>query len=510
MSAIEPELRDPGRIDPGIESLRHHTARGTVINSGFHIGLSGLGALERVAVAAFLTRSEYGLWGVILASLFAFTWLRGVGIGDKYIQQSEPDQEAAFQKAFTLELIVSVGFFVLAAIGLPVWAIAYGHTEMVLPGILAAATVPIQAFETPALIAYRRLQYGRQRLLTAVNPVVGFVVTIGLAAAGAGYWCFVWGLLAGSVAGGLVCTLTSPYRLALRFDRATVRSYASFGWPLVGAGLSNVVTIHGSLLVANHVVGLEGIGAIGLATGVALFAERVDSIVSETIYPTVCAVADRRDLLAEVFSKSNRVALMWAIPFGVGLALFSDDLVSFVLGERWRPAVGLLVAFGLIVAVGHAAFNWQTFLRAVNWTRPIFAGAVLDVVVFLGVGVPAMLVFGLGGYAAGFAASTLVQVVLRGYYMRQLFPGFKIFRQLARGVAPTVVPAALVLLERAVIDAERSLSLALAELAAFSGTVMALTWLLERDLIAEMLGYLRRPGIGGAAKSTVSSHPAEV
>src|SRR5438270_2168570 len=87
---------DPSRVDPSVVSLRRHAARGTVINSVFQIGLYGLGTLQRVAVAAWLTRREYGFWGVLLASLIALAWLKEIGIADKYIQQSEPDQEAAF------------------------------------------------------------------------------------------------------------------------------------------------------------------------------------------------------------------------------------------------------------------------------------------------------------------------------------------------------------------------------------------------------------------------------
>jgi hypothetical protein len=132
-------------------------------------------------------------------------------------------------------------------------------------------------------------------------------------------------------------------------------------------------------------------------------------------------------------------------------------------------------------------------------------------VVFLGVGIPAMFAFGLGGYAAGFAASTFAQVLARGYYMRQLFAGFRVFRQLVRGFAPAVPPAALILLFRAAVDVDRSLSLALAELAVYLGGVLILTWLFERTLVAEMVGYLRgRRAYEGAANSTVSSHPAEV
>src|SRR3954454_5574047 len=112
--AARPDVIDPSRLDPHVLSLRSHAARGTLINSGFQLGLTALGTLQRLAVAAWLTRAEYGLWGLLIATLITLVTLKQVGIADKYIQQNEPDQEAAFQKAFTLELGLSLAFFVLA------------------------------------------------------------------------------------------------------------------------------------------------------------------------------------------------------------------------------------------------------------------------------------------------------------------------------------------------------------------------------------------------------------
>ena len=491
------------RLGRPVASLRTHTARGTIVNSAFQIGLSGLAALQRLVVAAFLTRSEVGVWGLVLAIVVTLAFLKDLGIGDKYIQQSEPDQATAFQKAFTLELFSSLAFFLLVALILPVFAVIYGHTEIILPGIAVTAAVPIMAFESAAWIPYRRLQYARQRFLTAIDPVVTFAVTVGLAAAGAGYWCFVGGILAGSLSGGLVCTLSCPYPLRLRFDRETVRAYARFSGPLVGAGLSTLLIVQGSTIAATHVVGLAGVGAIVLATGIATFAERVDGIVSQTVYPAVCAVVNRRQLLAEIFVKTNRVALMWAMPFGAGLALFSDDLVHFVLGERWRPAAGLIAAFGLTCAIGQVGFNWPIFQRALNETRPLLVGSLASVAVFLVVWLPLIIAFGLTGFAAGFAATTAFQLVLRGYYLRRLFRGFRILRQLARAVAPTIPAAALVLGVRVVAPAGHDLPRTLAILIAYVAAAVAFTVLFERSLVKELVGYLR-------GRTAVSPVPAMV
>jgi O-antigen/teichoic acid export membrane protein len=398
---------------------------------------------------------------------------------------------AAFQKAFTLELAVSVLFFAAIVVVLPIYALAYSHASLIVPGIVLAASVPLSAFETPAWIPYRELNFVRQRVLTSINPLVAFAVTITLGAAGAGYWCLVIGAVAGSFAGGLVATATCPYPIRLRLDRDTFREYMTFSLPLLGFGVSNLIAVQGTLLVANRSVGLAGIGTIGLAGVIAGFADRVDGIVSQTIYPVVTRVADRVEVLHEAFVKSNRLTLMWSVPFGVGLALFAGDLVTHVLGEKWRSAEDVLIGVGLLVALGQVAFNWTIFMRAVNDTRPIFLASLLGVLSFAVVMIPALLTLGVNGYIVGLGAGIVLQLVARGYFLRRIFPGFGIMRHLVRAIVPSVPAAAVVLAVRAVAPAERTLSWAIGELALYVVATIGFTLLFERRLVIELLGYLR-------------------
>lgn len=492
-----PDVVDPSRLDPHVRSLRRHTAQGVLVNSGFQLGLTALGTLQRLAVAAWLTRAQYGLWGILVTTLITLSGLKALGVADKYIQQNEPDQERAFQKAFTLELGLSAALMVLIMLVLPLYGLAYGHGAIVVPGIVLSLSVLLTAFESPAWIPYRRMQYARQRVLSSVDPVVTILATIALVAGGAGYWGLIAGAVIGSAAGALTCWATSPYKLRLRYDPGTLREYTSFSLPLFGSGISRLLIIQGSLIVASHTVGLKGIGIIGLAANIAAFADRVDAIVSQTIYPAVCAVVHRAEVLAEVFVKSNRIALMWAAPFGAAAALFARDGVDLVLGDRWRPATGIIIAFALTSGIGQVAFNWHLFMRAVNRTKPLFIASVADLGVFFAVAVPAMIAFGVAGYAAAFAATTLVQIALRGWYMRRLFRGFAVGRQMLRGVAPALPAAALVLLVRLVAGGERTVARVLAEAALYCGAVVVATVLLERPLVGEMIAHLRRSAARG-------------
>jgi PST family polysaccharide transporter len=386
---------------------------------------------------------------------------------------------------------MSAAYFLLTALVLPIYALAYGRPEIILPGLVLSSSMLVNAFQTPSWIAYRRMEYALQRMLTSVDPVVSIVVTIALAAAGLGYWGIVLGSIIGTTAGAIVNVAWSPYRLRLRYDRGTLREYASFSWPLIALGLSNLLALQGTLLVANHAVGLAAVGIIGLTSGIAAFANRADQIVSQTIYPAVCTVADNIARLREVFIKSNRIALMWAMPFAVGLALFANDFVRFVLGARWHDAVPLLVAVALSCGFGQLAFNWGVFMRALNHTKPLFIGSLVNAGVFVVVAVPALFIWGLNGYAGGTVFSTIAQIAVRRYYIRHTLGEFSVLRQLMRAVAPVVPGTAIVLAGRLISGQPSTAPQVIAEIVVFADVTVMCTFWFERRLVAELLGYLR-------------------
>ncbi|MDX6650210.1 MAG: hypothetical protein QOI91_2931 [Solirubrobacteraceae bacterium] len=479
----------PGQLP--VEGLRARTARGTIVNAVFLVGVSLLGLVKGFVVAGYLTRADYGVWGLLVVGLGTLAWLRQVGISDKYIQQDDADQERAFQKAFTLELIYSGLFLVVMLAAVPLLALAYDEPKIIVPGLVVSLMVPAAVLQVPLWIYYRRMDFMRQRLLQSVEPVVGFVVTIALAAAGTGYWSLVWGVVAGALAGGVVAVIASPFRLRLHYEAGTARQYVRFSWPLLVASLGSLVVAQGSVLAGSHLVGLAGVGAIALAATVSQFAERVDSVVTGTLYPAICAVKDRTDLLFESFVKSNRLALMWGMPFGVGLTLFASDLVSFGIGERWRPAVIVIQVFGLAAALNQIGFNWDAYFRARDDTRPIAVAGLVAAGVFCAVAIPLMASDGLQGFAIGMGAVAVAMLAARTWFLTRLFDGFDMARHIARALAPTIPAAAAVLLVRALEPVHRSLGVALGELALYVAVTALATWAFERALLREALGYLR-------------------
>lgn len=486
-----------GRIPHARAGMRGRAARGTLINGAFLIGVQVLGLAKGFVVAAFISRSDYGIWGILVVALGTLVWLKQVGINDKFVQQDEADQVLAFQRAFSLEAAFTSLFWLLMIVLLPVFAVVYGHSEIILPGLIATLAMPAAILQFPLWIFYREMDFARQRRLQALDPVLSFVVTVALAVAGAGYWSLVAGMVLGAWATALLSVRACPHPLRLRFDRRTLRDYVGFSWPLALAGASGIVIAQGSIITGSHVVGLAGVGAISLASSISIYTQRLDSILTETLYPAICAVRDRADLLYESFVKSNRLALMWGMPFGVGLALFAPDLVAHVLGDRWRPATGLIQAFGLMAAVNQIGFNWDGYVRARGDTRPIAVASVLTMAAFVVAAIPLLVLDGLRGFAIGMGAMTAVALAVRFVYLTRMFESFRFLRHTLRAAGPTIPAAALVGLMR-LAESGRGGRAAVLELAVYLLATLIATVVFERPLLREMLGYLRLGRVGEA------------
>ncbi len=480
------------RADLGGDGLRGRVASGTIVNTLFLLSINGLTIVQGLLIARVLGTGEYGLWGLLAISFGTLFTLAAVGLDDKYIQQDHPDQQAAFEIAFTLQSMLCGLFTLIALIAIPLFSLLYDQPRMLVPGLVLAVALPLIALQTPTWVFYRRMDFVRQRLLQSFSPMVTFVVTVTLALAGVGFWSLVVGTLAGSVTAATMAVRWSPYKLRFRYEHGALREYATFSWPLLVGSASGVLMFQVPITLAARSIGAAAVGAITLASQMTQYTKRVDDVVTQALYPAICAVKDRRDLLFESFCKSNGLALLWGFPVGVAAAVFAPRAVPLVLGAKWDLAVPLIQVLGLSAAVDQIGFNWTAFARARGETRVLAVASVVALVVVTSVGVPMMLIYGLPGFAIGIGAGTLAGLVVRVVYLIKLFPALRIVGHVARAVAPTLPAVAAVLAGRALIAGDGSVRRLLLELAAYAGLVVAMSWITERALLRESLGYLRQ------------------
>jgi O-antigen/teichoic acid export membrane protein len=498
-----------GRFAFPADELRTRTVRGVALTAAALVVFDGLVLAQGLIVTRLLGPNDIGLYGIVSVTLVSLLMLKRVGIDEAFVQQDEAEQEPEFQRAFTLELGLSAVFAGLLCVVAPILALVYGETEL-LALTLAVSYVPLAlALQSPGWIFFRRMDYARQRALQGVVPVVTFLVTIPLAATGFGVWSLVVGPLAGNIAGALVAIAVSPYRLRLRYDRAAARRYVRFSGPVLGATLCWLWINQGQVLAFDLDRGLAGAGFITLAATLTRYADRADQIVASTIYPAVCALQGRTERLTELFVKSNRATLLWTLPFAVGIVLFAPDLVTFVLGDSWEPAVVLLQGLAVTAGLLQVGFNWFSFYRAHADTRPPAIEAVVGAVGFTALAVPGLVLWGSWGFVAGRVAAVAVQQVVRARYVRALLPDAALLPIAVRALRPVALAVVPALAVRAALwGSERTAGQAAVELALFVVAYVAAALWLERELIAEIRRTWRGGGLTRLADAEVQVEAA--
>ncbi len=203
-------------------------------------------------------------------------------------------------------------------------------------------------------------------------------------------------------------------------------------------------------------------------------------------------VRDRVDVLEELFAKANRLTLMWAFPFGAGLALFGADLIVFVLGEEWRGAIVLLGGMAVAVALQQVGYSWFAFYRARGESWPQAVESVVFGAAFAAFAIPGALLWDSWGFVAGRVACTFCVLAVRHVYVRRLLPGVRLGAVALRALVPVALASAPVLAIRlAFWGGERTLAQALIELVVWLGGLALATHRLESGLLTELRGYLR-------------------
>jgi O-antigen/teichoic acid export membrane protein len=478
--------------DRGEGPIRRRVGRGVIVNGVFLALVNGLGLLRALIVVALIGPSDYGVWGILAGTLAILLALRQTGIADRYVQQDDGDQAHAFQIALTLQIALSLALLAAACVVMPVISAVYGEPSLLAPGLVLALMLPGLALQTPLAIFHRRLDFARQRLLQSIDPIVAFAVTVPLVAAGAGYWGVVAGAIAGAWAAGGAALWACPYPLRLRWEAAAARRYAHYSWPMLAAAIAGGLMAQALLLGVEESVGLTGAGILALSLTISQWSNRIDQITASTLYPALCAVRDRRDLLVESVAKSSAVGLLWGAPAGLALILFAPALVAHGLGPEWTAGVAVLQATGAVVVVHRIGYAWDSVFRAVGRTREIALNAGLVLGGFLALGLPLILAAGLEGAAAALLVLEALALVSRMTLLQRILPAWRAAAGSLRAAAPALTASAVLLLVRLVAPGDGSLARAAVELAVFTAVTVAGTLVGERALLRELRAYMRR------------------
>ena len=237
----------------------------------------------------------------------------------------------------------------LAAASYPI-AVFYGE-DIVGPLLraLAVSVVLVAGAAVPVAILRRELKFRILSLRAIAGVVVGGIVGVALALAGAGVWSLVAQHLTLVAVNTIMAVTAVSWRPSAPPGWQTLRAAMDFGGKMLGLRLGELVTTQTPIVLIGWALGPVALGQFAMAWRLAdIAAFLISTPIRYAAQPAFAALSRAGEDAARLLTDVARVAAIIAIPAFVGLALTGDLVVTLAFGPGWEEAGLVLRVMSLV------------------------------------------------------------------------------------------------------------------------------------------------------------------
>lgn len=359
-----------------------------------------------IVVARLVAPTEMGVYATALVVIALVVGISELGVSVAVVRSPRPLEQVA-PTAVVIAWSWSAFVTVSVVLGAPWFARMLGSPNAAGPLQLMAAAVLVGGFSAvPAAVAQRTFRHRRRASSELIGFAAGALLTVGLAAAGAGPWSLAAGRLATNLVGAAVLVSSPSLRHRPRFEPAVARELLSIGIPLTGAGLVALALWQVDSIVISRLLGSTALGVYVLAFNLASWPVTALSVAARAVtLPAFSELRSDPERFAAALPMALRTVLSVAAPVVAVLMVTAPSLVRVVYGVRWSAAGEVLVVLALLGAVRVTVDVAVDFLVAAGRAVPVLRMHVA----WLAVLVPALIV---GTNTHGMVGAAVAHVVV--------------------------------------------------------------------------------------------------
>ena len=316
-----------------------------------------------ILLAHLLVPQDFGLAGMALAFSGIATILTDLSLGAALVQRrvlTERDRSTVFWTTAAGGLL-----WCLVGIGISPLVADFFREPQVAP-LFAAVSVGFlftALAQTQTALLTREMRFRSLQLRQIAATLVGAVVAVALALAGAGPWAIIAQLLCTYGISAVLLWTVSPWRPQFIFSRESFRTLGSFGVKSLVSKLLLYINLNGDNLLIGRFLGTEALGIYAVAYNVMLLPmSRVTMPIRDVFYAAFARLQHDQRRLGDAWLRVNRLASAVVVPAFVGLLVVAPDFVPVVLGSQWDSVIPVLQLLSLAgIAQSFQSFNGNVY-----------------------------------------------------------------------------------------------------------------------------------------------------
>ena len=379
-------------------NLKQKTVKNTMIVFAVTFFNRGVNFLTKIILARLLFPEDFGLVAIASIIINSVGLFRELGIESALIYRKTRIREAA-DTAFILLPVTGLALYSIIYFAAPYVAGFYGNSiikEIVRISGITLVLVSINS--VPLTLFSKKLDFKRSSVPEVTSSLGYAISTIYLAYQGFNVWSLVYGGLIGSIIGLLSVWLITDYKPRLYFEWRLAKEMIGYGKYVLGASIVIFFLANLDNAVVGKILGMKALGYYAMAFSIgSLPATNVTHIVGKILFPTYSAIQDDKKMLCAMFTRTVKYISFLTIPLSIGLIIFAEELVYFLLGAKWTPTIPLiriLSLYGLLRSFNATTGGLFKACGDPKYLQDISVIQLVYIIVFI---VPAAKFFGIYG-----------------------------------------------------------------------------------------------------------------
>jgi O-antigen/teichoic acid export membrane protein len=208
--------------------------------------------------------------------------------------------------------------------------------------------------------------------------------SVAFAYAGAGAWSLLYGYMAEKVMLAAAFPIAARWCPRFEWERGSVQRLFSFGMNVSASSVLWYIFNQADVFVVGRLLGAGTLGlysiALQVATGVYQF---LCTTWNRIAYPSFSRYQQSRQLAAMFVKTSSSFAFV-TLPLCIGIAAMAPDVVTVLLGERWKMAIFPLQMLSIMTAIRTVSSLVPTLLNSIGHPNENIKVNLCSCVVFTG------------------------------------------------------------------------------------------------------------------------------
>lgn len=294
----------------------------------------------QIILARLLLPEMFGLIAMIQIFIVIGQTLMDGGMTSSLIRTSNADQ-GDYSTVFFTNVFISLCVYIAVFLSAPSIARFYG--EPVLENLIKVFSIifvirSFVAVQTTKLT--KEMNFKLQMMMQIPSTIVGGMVGIYMAVNGYGVWSLVLLNLVQALLFTIQHWFFSKWKPALVFDYAKLKTHFSFGIKLTLSSFLDTLYNNSYTIVIEKTFSPALVGYYTQAETLRLFpVNQLSTALGKVTYPLFSTIQNDDVKLKSIYKKLMEVVLLIVIPIMAILLGVAEPLFTFVLGEKWLPAV---------------------------------------------------------------------------------------------------------------------------------------------------------------------------